>query len=102
MTVLSSSYGIITDHAINVPGYENNVLDGINATDTRYLKVETEHMGKSASIDTTIIKMLPSSSKYVSIKFSDQCLHILNNKEILNGLKCSTKLKRRKSQFKYK
>ena len=35
--------------------------------------------------------MLPSPSKYASIKFSDQCLHILNNKEILNGLKGSKK-----------
>ena len=32
MTVLSYLYGIIMDHTINVPGQENNVLYGINAT----------------------------------------------------------------------
>ena len=38
MTVLSYSYGIITDRAINEPGNENNFVDGINATGKRYLK----------------------------------------------------------------
>ena len=31
MAVLSASYGIITDSAINAPGYGNNVFDGFNA-----------------------------------------------------------------------
>ena len=38
MTVLSYSYGIIMDCAINAPGHGNNVVDGPNATDKRYLK----------------------------------------------------------------
>ena len=54
-----------------------------------------ELIGKLASNNTTNIYMLPSASKDVSIKFSDQYLHILNNKEILNGLKGSTKMKKR-------
>ena len=33
MTVLSSSYGIIMDRAINAPGHEKNVVDGLNATE---------------------------------------------------------------------
>ena len=33
MTVLSSSYGIIIDRAINAPVYGNNVVDGLNATE---------------------------------------------------------------------
>ena len=40
MTVLSSSYGIITDHTINAPGHVKNVVDGLNLTDKRYLKGE--------------------------------------------------------------
>ena len=32
------------------------------------------------SNDTTNIGILSSASKYVSINFADQCLHILNNK----------------------
>ena len=31
-------YGIIMDHAINSSVHENNVVDGLNATDKRYLK----------------------------------------------------------------
>ena len=38
MNVLSSSYGIIMDRASNALGYVNNVVDGLNATDERYLK----------------------------------------------------------------
>ena len=59
-------------------------------------------MGKLTSNNTTNIGMLPCASKYVSIKFSYQCLHILNNKEILNGLKGSTKIQKIQSQLKYK
>ena len=33
MTVLLCSYGIIWVLATNVPGYGNNVVDGINATE---------------------------------------------------------------------
>ena len=37
-TVLSTSYGIIMDRAINTPGHGKNVVDGLNATEKRYLK----------------------------------------------------------------
>ena len=49
MTVLSYSYGIIVYHAINAPGYVNNVVDGLNATDKLYLKEHMELIGKLAS-----------------------------------------------------
>ena len=101
MTVLSSSYGIIMDRAMNAPGHGKNVVDGLNATEKHYLKGGKELMVKLASNNTTNIEMLPSASKYVSIKFAGQCLHILNGKEILNGLKGITKMKKRQSQFKY-
>ena len=89
------------DRAINAPGHGKNVIDVINTTDKQYLKEEMVIMGKLASSDTTNIGMLPSASKDVSIKFADQFLHILNNKEILNGLKGSTKMQKIPSQFKY-
>ena len=38
MTVLSSSYCIIMDCAINALGHGNNVFDGLNAKYKRYLK----------------------------------------------------------------
>ena len=102
MIVLSSSYGIIMDISINAPGHGKNVVDRLNATDKRYLKEKMELMGKLASNDTKNIGVLPSASYYVTIKISDQCLHILNNKEILNGLKGSTKMQKRQPLFKYK
>ena len=37
MTVLSSSYGIIMDVAINVSSHVNNIVDVINATGKRHL-----------------------------------------------------------------
>ena len=53
----------------------------------RYLKEKMELIGKLGMNNTTNIGMINSDSKDVSLKFSDQCLHILNNKEILNGIK---------------
>ena len=32
ITVLSSIFGTITDHGINIPGHECFLVDGINAT----------------------------------------------------------------------
>ena len=101
MNVLSSSYGIIMYRAINAPVHGKNAVDGLNATDKRYLKGEMELMGVLASNDTTNIVMLPSASKYVFINFADQCLHIINNKDRLNRLKGITKLQKRQSRFKY-
>ena len=46
-----------------------------------------ELIGKLTSNYTKDIEIIPSSSKEVSIKFSDQCIHILNNREKLNGIK---------------
>ena len=80
MTVLSSPYGVIIYCVINAPGRGNNVVDGLNAMVKRYLKGEIEIISKLASKNTTNIGMLPSASKDVSIKLSDQCLHILNHK----------------------
>ena len=68
------------DHSINAPCHENKVVDGINATDKRYLKGEMELIGKLVSNDTADIGMIPSASKDFSIKFADHCIHILNNK----------------------
>ena len=46
MNVLSSSYGIIMDHAMNSSGHGKNVVDGINAMEKLYLKEKIQHMGK--------------------------------------------------------
>ena len=89
------------DRAINAPGHGNNVVDVLNATDTRYLKGEMEIIGKLVSKNTTNIGMIHSALNYFSIKFVDQCIHILNNKEIMNGPKGRTKMQKRQSQFKY-
>ena len=35
------------------------------------------------------------------IKFADQCLQIINNEEIFNRLKGSTKIQKRESSFKH-
>ena len=101
MTLLSSSYGIIMDRVINSPDHGENVFDGLNATEKHYLKEQMKLIGKLASNDTSKIGMLPSASKDISVQFADQCIHILNNKDRLNGLKGSTKMQKIESIFKY-
>ena len=83
------------DREIRVPGHGKNVVDGLNETDTRYLKEQMELIGKLEINDTSKIGILPSPSKDDPIKFADQCIHIRNNKEILNGLKGGTKIQKR-------
>ena len=84
MTKLSPSYVIIINRAINLPGHRNNVVDELNTTGKRYLNKQVELIGKLGSNNTTNIGIITSDSKYVSVKFTDQCLHILHNKETLN------------------
>ena len=50
---------------------------------------------------TSKIVMLPSTSEDISVKILYQCIHILNNKEGFNGLKCSTKMQNKVSLLKY-
>ena len=101
MTLLSSSYGITIYCAINELGCGKNVVYGLNATEKKYLKGKMLLIGRLSSNNTSKIGIFPSAFKYVSIKFADQCIHILNNKYRLNGLKDSTKMKNRESPFKY-
>ena len=79
----------------NSPGYGNHVVDGLNATRGIYLKENMELIVKLASNNTSEIGMLPSSSKDVLIKFAYQYIHILNIKEILNGIKGSKNIQNR-------
>ena len=74
------------DCAIILPGHGKNIVDGINATHKHYLKEKMELTGKLCINDNKNIGMLPCASKYVSVQFSYACPHILNNKQILNGL----------------
>ena len=69
---------------INAPGCGNDFIYRLNAADKRYLKGEMKLIDRLGSNDTTHVGMIRSASKGMSIKFSDKCIHILNNKEILN------------------
>ena len=93
MNLLSYLYGIIIDCTINSSVHVHNVVDGLNATDKHYLKEQMELLGKSASNDTSNIRMLSSASNNVSIDFEEQCLKIITNNDRLNGLKCRKKYK---------
>ena len=60
-----------------------------------------ELLGKLEIKDTLNIGILTSASKDVSIKFSEQCLHILSNNDLLNGLRGNEKIQKRELLFKY-
>ena len=60
-----------------------------------------ELIGKLESNDTSYIGMIPSASEYVSIKKLDQCIHMINNIQGLNGLTGSNKMQKIESLFKY-
>ena len=95
MTVLSYLYVMIMDHSTNAPGHGNNIVYGLNATENIYLKEQMEIIGKLASNEISKIGMLPSASKYASTKISGKCLHIIINRDGLNGFKVSTKIQNR-------
>ena len=63
MTVLPSSFCIIMDRAINSPVNVNIVVDGLNATDKRFLNEKMDHNRKLENNNTLNIGMLPSASK---------------------------------------
>ena len=69
------------DCEINARSHGNNIVDGLNAPDKRYLKEQIELLGRLASNDTSKIGMLTISSKYVSIKISEQFIQIIKNKD---------------------
>ena len=60
-----------------------------------------ELLGKLRSNDTSNIGMIPSASKYVSVNFSEQCLHIISKNDTFNGLKGITKMINIQYQFKF-
>ena len=61
VTVILPLYGMIMYREINKPGHGNNVVNGINSTDTSYLKGEMELLVKLASNNTSRIRMILSN-----------------------------------------
>ena len=53
-------------------------------------------LGKLEINYTSNIGILPSSSKDISVKIPEKCLHILTNNDHLNGLKSSTKMQEKR------
>ena len=91
MNVISSSYIIIFHYANSASGHGKNVVHGINAMENIIWRGKRNLLVKLPSNDTSKIGMIPSAPKDTPIKFTDQCINIIINKEILNGLKGSTK-----------
>ena len=48
-------------HSTNAPVHENIVVDGLNATEKRFLKEQMELTHKLASNDTSKFGIIPSS-----------------------------------------
>ena len=89
------------DNVINKHGHRKNFLSGFNTTKKRSFKEQKEALGKIAINSISNIGIIPSASKDASIKFVEQFLHIVNNKERLNGLKFIIKTENIESLFKF-
>ena len=61
-----------------------------------------EVIDKLGSNDTTNIGMLPSALKDVSVKFTDKCVHILDDKVKIKYTQRWQKIQNRESLFKYR
>ena len=92
MSVMPYLYGNIIDCEKNTTGHGKNIVDGLNATDKRYLRKQMEIIGKLTSNDIYIIIMINSASKDVYINFAEQRVNILTYNDWLNVLKGSTKI----------
>ena len=82
-------------HAMNAPDNGKHIFDGPNDTIKRYTKEQMELLGKKTSNGTSKIGILPSASKDFTLNLIEQYLHIITNKYMLSGLKCSTKMRNR-------
>ena len=65
MSVMSQCYSIIIDQGIIAPGYDKEVVDGLNAVDKRYIYqlVSTVQLPGSVRFDSQI-KMHTGPKKY--------------------------------------
>ena len=95
MTLLSYLSGITMYSTINASGHNNKFFYSMNTTYKWYWSEKIDIIGKLTSKDTQNIEILTIASKNVSINFVEQCLHILTNKDIMNGLKRITKMRLR-------
>ena len=67
----------------------------------RVFEGKMELIGQLSSNETSNIRIISSASNSYSIKFAEQCLHILTNNERLNIIKGSKKIQKGESSFKY-
>ena len=80
-------------HSIGDPEYGKYVVNGINDRDIQHIKGNIKHEGHFKVNNVLNIVIIPCASNSGGIKCLEQCLNILSNDPITNGLKVYYKVK---------
>ena len=102
LSYISIKYKMIIDRMIGAPGHGKDLVDGINAIDTRYLK------GKMCMIGTPEVnycsKRIKSHSMIDNARyiFAEECKRLCECSERQNGAKVYSKYKKCEAKYKVK
>ena len=96
--MLALTYGIIIDHAIGAPGHGKDEVDGLNATDKRFIS------GKMCLIGTPEANIKESRMaahamvENAALSLAEECARLCSSQARLRGVKSDKKYAKREKE----
>jgi hypothetical protein len=100
LSVLSSQYGISIDRAIGAPGHGKDIVDGLNATDKRFLRGRMCLIGSPEANDGAKRMAAHSMVEGASKSLALECARLCSDETRITGVKGHSKHKKRESNSK--
>jgi hypothetical protein len=96
-SLLSSDHGIVIDQAIGAPGHGKDIVDGINATDKRYLAGKMCLIGTPEANDGPRMMQAASMLENAATSLAAESVRLCTEESRVRGVKGNTKHAKREA-----
>jgi hypothetical protein len=102
VSLLASQKHVVIDRAIGAPGHGKDIVDGLNATDKRFLKGKMCLIGSPEANDSAHRMVAHSMVEGASKSLAEECARLCSDEVRTSGVKGSVKREKRETNSKLK
>ncbi len=102
LSLLASQKHVVIDRAIEAPGHGKDIVDGLNATDKRFLKGKMCLIGSPEANGSAHRMVAHSMVEGASKSLAEECAHLCSDEARTSGVKGSVKSEKRETNSKLK
>jgi hypothetical protein len=101
LSLLASPKHVVIDRAIGAPGHGKDIVDGLNATDKRFLKGKMCLIGSLEANNSAHRMVAHSMVEGASKSLAEECARLCSDEARTSGVKGSLKSEKRETNSKY-